>query len=83
MKTYLTLDQAAAQTGIPIGTLRAWRRAGRLKVSRPGRRVLLVPEDLEAALAVDRTADRKAAEAAAAAAKTASTDPEGSAAVTP
>jgi excisionase family DNA binding protein len=46
----LSLAECARVTGLSVGKLRALARSGQLKTFRAGRRILVRPSDLEAAL---------------------------------
>lgn len=45
---FLTLPQVSAECCVPVGTLRHWIQAGRLRAYKPGRSLLIRRADLDA-----------------------------------
>jgi len=52
---WLLLDDVAREMRVPLGTVRHWIKTRRLASSRPGRRRLVLRQDLDALLASCRT----------------------------
>lgn len=52
---WLLLDDVAREMRVPLGTVRHWIKTRRLASSRPGRRRLVLREDLDALIASCRT----------------------------
>jgi excisionase family DNA binding protein len=47
---YISIEQAAARLGLPVGWLRREAQAGRVPAIKAGRRILLDPQAVERAL---------------------------------
>lgn len=54
-REWLLLDDVAREMRVPLGTVRHWIKTRRLASSRPGRRRLVLREDLDALIASSRT----------------------------
>jgi excisionase family DNA binding protein len=52
---WLFVEDVARELRVPIGTVRYWIRARKLASARPGRRLLVLRQDLEAFVASSRT----------------------------
>lgn len=66
MPTYLTMPDAAAAVATSPATIRYWISTGKLRAFKPGKRVLVRLDDLQALVEGSAVADLRAAKAKAA-----------------
>lgn len=63
MPTYLTMPDAAAAVATSPDTIRYWVSTGKLRAFKPGRRILVRLDDLQALVEGSAVADLRAAKA--------------------